>query len=118
MHLQGDIIIRVRGRTPKEEKKMNTITLCGKEIKVNQREEKLTRIIKQDAQRLLEYFHENKFGYNTYERILKEIDGYLTAMFFMDLFENPVSAYDLELIKADEEFLKFMLGDDWYKIYE
>lgn len=97
---------------------MNKITLCGETIKVNQREEKLVRIIKQDAERLLEYFHTNKFDYNTYERILKEIDGYLTAMYFMDLFEEPVSAYDLELIKADEEFLEFMCGADWHKLYE
>ena len=72
MHLQGAIIIRVRGRTPKEEN-MKTITLCGETIKVNQREEKLVRIIKQDAERVLDYYHENKFDWKTYERILDEI---------------------------------------------
>lgn len=118
MHLRGDIIIRVRGRTPKEEKKMRQITLCGKEIKVNQREEKLTRIIKQDAERVLEYYHNNKFDYTTYDRILNEIDRYIAAMYFMDLFDEPMSVYDLELIKADKEFLEYMLGEDWYKIYE
>ena len=117
MHLQGDIIIRVRGRTPKEEN-MKTITFCGKEIKINQREEKLTRIIKQDAERVLEYYHSNRFDYDTYNRILNEIDRYIAAMYFMDLFDEPMSVYDLELIKADEEFLEFMCGADWYKIYE
>ena len=97
---------------------MNTITLCGETIKVNQREEKLVRIIKQNAERVLDYYHENKFEYSTYERILKEIGDYLSAMYFMDLFEEPVSAYDLELIKADEEFLEFMVGADWRTIYE
>ena len=97
---------------------MNTITLCGETIKVNQREEKLIRIIKQDAQRVLDYYHENKFGWETYERILDEIRDYITALFFMDILETSHSAYDLELIKADEEFLKFMLGDDWQTIYE
>jgi hypothetical protein len=97
---------------------MNTITLCGKEIKVNQREEKLTRIIKQDAERVLGYYHDNKFSKDTYERILKEMDCYLTAMFFMDLFEEPVSAYELEIIRADEKFLEYMLGDEWFTIYE
>ena len=97
---------------------MNKITMCGETIKVNQREEKLVRIINQDAQRVLDYFHENKFDYNTYERILREIGDYLSAMYFMDLFEEPISAYDLELIKGDKEFLKFMVGEDWYKIYE
>jgi hypothetical protein len=97
---------------------MNKITLCGKEIKVNQREEKLTRIIKQDAERVLGYYHDNKFEKRVYERILNDIDGLLTAMFFMDLFENPVSVYDLELIKADEEFLEYMLGAGWRTIYE
>lgn len=97
---------------------MNTITLCGKEIKVNQREEKLARIIKQDAERVLGYYHDNKFSKDTYERILKEMDDYLTAMFFMDLFEEPVSAYELEIIRADEEFLEYMLGDEWFTIYE
>ena len=97
---------------------MNTITLCGETIKVNQREEKLIRIIKQDAQRVLDYYHENKFGWDTYERILDEIRDYITALFFMDILETSHSAYELELIKADEEFLKFMLGDDWQTIYE
>jgi len=97
---------------------MNKITMCGKKIKVNQREEKLTRIINQDAERVLGYYHDNKFEKSTYERILKEIDGLLTAMFFMDLFENPVSVYDLELIKADEGFLEYMLGADWQTIYD
>jgi hypothetical protein len=113
-----DIIIRVRGRTPKEEKKMNTITLCGETIKVNQREERLVRIIRQDANRVLEYFHDNKFNRDTYERICGEIDGLVTAMFYMDLFEKPMSAYDVEEIKSDTEFLEYMFGEDWYKIYE
>ena len=97
---------------------MKTITMCGETIKVNQREEKLTRIINQDAQRVLDYYHENKFDWDTYERILDEIRDYITALFFMDVLETSHSVYDLELIKADEEFLKFMLGDDWQTIYE
>ena len=92
--------------------------MCGETIKVNQREEKLTRIINQDAQRVLDYYHENKFDWDTYERILDEIRDYITALFFMDVLETSHSVYDLELIKADEEFLKFMLGDDWQTIYE
>lgn len=97
---------------------MKTITLCGETIKVNQREEKLVRIIKQDAERVLEYYHSNKFDYSTYNRILNEIDRYIAAMYFMDLFDEPMSVYDLELIKADEEFLEFMCGADWRTIYE
>lgn len=97
---------------------MKTITFCGKEIKVNQREEKLTRIIKQDAERVLEYYHSNRFDYNTYNRILNEIDRYITAMYFMDLFDEPVSVYELELIRADEDFLEYMLGTNWQTIYE
>jgi hypothetical protein len=116
MHLQGGNIIRVRGRTPKEEN-MKTITLCGETIKVNQREEKLVRIIKCDAERVLEYYHKNKFDYKTYDRILNEITDYITALFFMDVLGNH-NAYDLELIKADEEFLEYMLGENWHEIYE
>ena len=97
---------------------MNTITMCGETIKVNQREEKLVRIIKQDAERVLEYYHSNKFDYSTYNRILNEIDRYIAAMYFMDLFDEPMSVYDLELIKGDEEFLEYMLGADWQTIYE
>ena len=97
---------------------MKQMTFCGETIKVNQREEKLTRIIKQDAQRVLDYYHENKFDWDTYERILDEIRDYITALFFMDVLETSHSAYDLELIKADEEFLEYMLGDDWHTIYE
>lgn len=97
---------------------MKTITMCGETIKVNQREEKLIRIINQDAQRVLDYYHENKFDWDTYNRILDEIRDYITALFFMDVLETSHSAYDLELIKADEEFLKFMLGDSWHMIYE
>jgi len=108
---------RVRGRTPKEEN-MENITLCGKTIKVNQREAKLVRIIRQDVNRALGYFHDNKFNRDTYERIMGEIDGLVTAMYYMDLFENPVSAYDIEEIKADTEFLEYMFGDEWQTIYE
>ena len=97
---------------------MNKITMCGETIKVNQREEKLVRIIKQDAERVLEYYHSNKFDYSTYNRILNEIDRYIAAMYFMDLFDEPMSVYDLELIKGDEEFLEYMLGADWQTIYE
>lgn len=97
---------------------MNKITLCGETIKVNQREEKLVRIINQDAERVLEYYHRDKFDWKTYERILDEIRDYIAALFFMDVLSTSYSAYDLELIRADEEFLEYMLGADWYKIYE
>jgi hypothetical protein len=36
----------------------------------------------------------------------------------MDLFEKPMSAYDVEEIKSDTEFLEYMFGSDWQKIYE
>jgi len=97
---------------------MENITLCGKTIKVNQREARLVRIIRQDVNRVLGYFHDNKFNRDTYERIMGEIDGLVTAMYFMDLFENPVSAYDIEEIKADTEFLEYMFGNEWQTIYE
>lgn len=97
---------------------MENITLCGKTIKVNQREAKLVRIIRMEADRLLEYYHSGRFDTSTYRRIVTEIDGLVTAMYFMDLFEEPMSAYDVEEIRADEEFLKLMLGAEWYKIYE
>lgn len=118
MHLQGDTIIRVRGKPPKEEKKMNKITLCGETIKVNQREEKLVRIINQDAQRILDYYHENRFDLVYYDRMLDEVRDYIIALFFMDVLKDCHSAYELELIRADEEFLRYMLGRDWQKIYE
>lgn len=97
---------------------MNKITLCGETIKVNQREEKLVRIINQDAQRVLDYYHENKFDLATYDRILDEIRDYITALFFMDVLETSHSAYELELIRADEDFLEYMLGTNWQTIYE
>ena len=97
---------------------MNTITLCGETIKVNQREEKLVRIIKQDAERVLDYYHENKFDLATYDRILDEIRDYITALFFMDVLETSHSAYELELIRADEDFLEYMVGTNWQTIYE
>lgn len=97
---------------------MNKITLCGETIKVNQREEKLVRIINQDAERLLDYYHENRFDLVTYDRILDEIRDYITALFFMDVFKECHTAYDLELIRADEEFLEYMLGVNWHTIYE
>lgn len=97
---------------------MRQMTLCGETIKVNQREEKLIRIINQDAQRVLDYYHESKFDWDTYERILNEIRDYITALFFMDVLKTSHSAYDLELIKGDEEFLEYMLGADWHTIYE
>ena len=97
---------------------MNKITLCGETIKVNQREEKLVRIINQDAQRVLDYYHENRFDWDTYERILDEIRDYITALFFMDVLETSHSAYELELIRADEDFLEYMLGTNWQTIYE
>lgn len=97
---------------------MRRMTLCGETIKVNQREEKLIRIINQDAQRVLDYYHENKFGHDTYERILDEVRDYIAALFFMDVLATIHSAYELELIRADEDFLEYMFGDDWHTIYE
>ena len=97
---------------------MKTITLCGETIKVNQREEKLVRIIKQDAERVLDYYHENKFGLATYDRLLDEVRDYITALFFMGVLETSHSVYELELISADEDFLEYMLGTNWQTIYE
>ena len=97
---------------------MRQMTLCGETIKVNQREEKLIRIINQSAQRALDYYHENKFDWSTYERMLDEVRDYITALFFMDVLETSHSAYDLELIRADEDFLRYMLGSNWQTIYE
>ena len=97
---------------------MNKMTLCGETIRVNQREEKLVRIINQSAERILNYYHDNKFDWGDYEKMLDEIRDYLGALFFMDVLSTSHSAYDIELIKADEEFLKYMLGDNWQIIYE
>lgn len=97
---------------------MNKITLCGETIKVNQREEKLVRIINQDAQRLLDYYHENRFDLVAYDKILDEIRDYIIALFFMDVLKTAHSAYELELIRADEDFLEYMLGTNWQTIYE
>lgn len=97
---------------------MNTITLCGETIKVNQREERLVNIINQSAQRVLDYYHENKFGLAIYDRLLDETRNYLDALFFMGVLKKPHSAYELELIRADEEFLEYMLGSNWQTIYE
>lgn len=97
---------------------MRQMTLCGETIKVNQREEKLIRIINQTAQRVLDYYHENKFDWSAYERMLDEVRDYITALFFMDVLETSHSAYDLELIRADEDFLRYMLGANWQTIYE
>ena len=97
---------------------MRQMTLCGETIKVNQREEKLVIIINQSAQRVLDYYHENKFDLATYDRMLDEIRDYITALFFMDVLKASHSVYKLELIRADEEFLEYMLGTDWRTIYE
>lgn len=97
---------------------MKQMTLCGETIKVNQREEKLIRIINQNAERVLEYYHGNKFDWSTYERILGETREYIASLFFMDILKESHSAYDLELIRADEDFLRYMLGANWQTIYE
>ena len=98
---------------------MEKVTFCGKELNLTNREAKLVRIINQSAGDVLRYFHENSFEDKTMSvcrMILQEqIDGLVSAFYFMDRFDDPVSWSDVELIRNDKEFMDAILGDGWEK---
>lgn len=96
---------------------MEKVTFCGKELNLTNREAKLVRIINQSASDVLRYFHENSFEDRTMSvchMILNEqIGGLVSALYFMDRFDDPMSWSDVEMIRNDKEFMDAMLGKGW-----
>ena len=77
---------------------MKTMTILGVTVKThNKREERLVNIINRDIETVEEYDRENTFKERT-ERIIRncvdDINGLLTALYFMHCMENIVISYN------------------------
>lgn len=81
---------------------MKTIKLLGTTVKVhNKREERLVRIIDNQADTMVRYHNENAFGENTYnilKRLAEEVSTQMATLYYMDCITEPVTFFAEDII--------------------